>query len=141
MGICLLCEVEPEFISYYCTDNGMPQKLVPVLLTALIFKEMNDFTDDEIIEQLIFDRRYQYALDNENLSELYICRKTLYNFRQKLPGSTYLQNTFDHVVKLVISDLNLKTDVQRADSPHVFSNMAYLGRLGLLVKVVENLLR
>ena len=102
---------------------------------------MNDFTDDEIIEQLIFDRRYQYALDNENLSELYICRKTLYNFRQKLPGSTHLQNTFDHVVKLVISDLNLKTDVQRADSPHVFSNMAYLGRLGLLVKVVENLLR
>ena len=40
----VICEMESEFKQYYCPDNGRPQKLVSVLLTALIFKEMFDLT-------------------------------------------------------------------------------------------------
>lgn len=133
-----LCKMEADFARHYCTDNGRPQKLIPVMLTALIFKEMGDLTDQEIIEQLIFDRRFEAALEVENIKELYLCRKTLYNFRCLLFEDSHLRDLFDRIVALIISDLGLETDLQRTDSTHIFSNMAHLTRLELLVKVIEN---
>lgn len=92
-----LCEMEADFARHYCADNGRPQKLILVLLTALIFKEMDDLTDEEIIERLLFDRRFETALEAEDLEELHLCRKTLYNFRQLLLENPHLQRLFDRV--------------------------------------------
>ena len=42
--------------------NSRPNAPVNVIVGALILKELNGLTDDEIIEECEFDFRYQYAL-------------------------------------------------------------------------------
>lgn len=42
--------------------NSRPNSPVNVIVGALILKELNGLTDDEIIEECEFDFRYQYAL-------------------------------------------------------------------------------
>lgn len=45
--------------------NSRPNVPVNVIVGALILKELNGLTDDEIIEECEFDIRYQYALHTD----------------------------------------------------------------------------
>ena len=60
-----------------------PNTPVNVIVGALILKEALNVTDDEIVEAMAFDIRYQYALHTTNFEEQPISDRTLSRFRAR----------------------------------------------------------
>jgi len=75
---------EKKFAHLYCENNGSPNKPVNILLSLEFIKHLYDYTDEQLLEQYYFNYQIAYALGQRNLGELYICERTLYDFRRRL---------------------------------------------------------
>ncbi|MCL2549203.1 MAG: transposase, partial [Symbiobacteriaceae bacterium] len=53
---------EDRFRVLYSEETGRPPTPVNVVIGAMIIKEMFGDSDEELLEALLFDIRYQYAL-------------------------------------------------------------------------------
>jgi len=136
----VLLRNEPVFAPLFCADNGRPNKPVAQVLGVLLFKEMFDFTDEQAIEQYMFNTVWQYALAVEP-DDADVCQKTLHNFRTAMSeaearGELTYSVLFDEVVRAIVEDLGLKIGRQRLDSTHIRSNMAVLSRLQLFTHTI-----
>ena len=135
-----LATIELEFVRFFSKTMGRPIKYISLLIVAHLFKEMNDWTDEELIESIKFDKRFEYAFDLP-YHELTLCQKTLHNFRQLVIKNEMARTLFEKCTTFIVKIFNLNTSEQRLDSTHIVSNMAKLSRLGLFVRVIENFLR
>ena len=131
---------EEEFSHLYCEDNGRPNEPVSILVALSVIKEMEDLTDEQLLDAYYFDIRYQYAL-SVTPDEAYLAPRTLYYFRQRVVGDRAVQRVFDAVTDKIIEILCLRLGKQRLDSTHIRSNMANLSRLGLFVRTIETFLK
>lgn len=131
--------LEQEFAQFYHSRMGRPIKYISLLIVVHIFKELYDWTDEELLEHIRFDKRFEYAFDLP-YHELVLSQKTLHNFRSLLNNKNMAKTIFDRVTKQIADLFNIDTSEQRIDSTHIVSNMARLSRLGLFVRVIENLL-
>jgi hypothetical protein len=61
-----------------------PNTPVNVIIGALMLKEMNQLTDDELLESILFDVRYQYALHTTSFEEQPFSDRTVSRFRTRL---------------------------------------------------------
>ena len=89
--------------------NSRPNAPVNVIVGALILKELNGLTDDEILEECEFDFRYQYALHTTSYENQPLSDRTFSRFRERnaanwLPerilftiASFLLQKTFANI--------------------------------------------
>jgi hypothetical protein len=131
--------LEQEFAKFFHNRMGRPIKYISLLIVVHIFKELYDWTDEELLEHVKFDKRFEYAFDLP-YHELVLSQKTLHNFRSLLNGKDMAKTVFDRATKHIADIFNIDTSEQRLDSTHIVSNMARLSRLGLFVRVIENLL-
>jgi len=136
----LLVECELLFATLFCSDNGRPNKPVAQVVGLLLLKEMFDLTDEQAIEQYMFNAAWQYALGTEP-DAAHICQKTLHNFRTAMSeaeagGDLTYSVLFDRIVRAVVEDLGLSVTKQRLDSTHIRSNMAVLSRLQLFTHTI-----
>lgn len=60
---------EKPFSVLYGNQDSRPNTPVNVIIGSLILKEMLGDTDDELVESLMFDVRYQYALHTTSFDE------------------------------------------------------------------------
>jgi len=134
-----LVTLEHEFAKFYHKSMGRPIKYISFLIVVHIFKELYDWTDEELLENVRFDKRFEYAFDLP-YQELTICQKTLHNFRYLIQTHDMASTIFDRATKHITKIFNLDTTRQRLDSTHIVSNMAKLSRLALFVRVIENFL-
>ena len=134
-----LGSVELRFLQFFHKTMGRPIKYISVLIVMHIFKEMYDWTDEELIEHIKFDKRFEFAFDL-SYEELLVCQKTLHNFRVLIRKQDLARAIFDDATAHIITLFNLDVGRQRIDSTHISSNMAKLSRLGLFVRVIENFL-
>ena len=134
-----LCVLELEFAKFYHKTMGRPIKYISFLIVVHIFKEMYDWTDEELLANIKFDKRFEYAFELP-YHELTVCQKTLHNFRILIQTNDMARKIFDRGTKHIVKIFNLDTSKQRLDSTHILSNMARLSRLGLFVRVIENFL-
>jgi len=134
-----LGSVELRFLQFFHKTMGRPIKYISVLIVMHIFKEMYDWTDEELIEHVKFDKRFEFAFDL-SYDELLVCQKTLHNFRVLIRKQDLARAIFDDATAHIITLFNLDVGRQRIDSTHISSNMAKLSRLGLFVRVIENFL-
>lgn len=134
-----LGSLEMEFARFFHSRMGRPIKYISLLIVVHIFKELYDWTDEELLEHVKFDKRFEYAFDLP-YNELVLSQKTLHNFRTLLSTKNMAQTVFDRATKYIADIFNIDTSEQRLDSTHIVSNMARLSRLGLFVRVMENLL-
>ena len=130
---------ELEFADFYHQTMGRPIKYISLLIVAHIFKEMYDWTDEELLESVRFDKRFEYAFDLP-YEEITLCQKTLHNFRTLMQDHKMARIIFDRATAFIVKTFNINTHQQRLDSTHIVSNMARLSRLGLFVRVIENFL-
>jgi len=135
-----LAGVENDFARFFSASMGRPIKYISLLIVLHLFKEMNDWTDEELVDAAYFDKRFEYAFDLP-FHDIIVCQKTLHNFRRLLLEHELAGSLFERAASHIIQTLNLDTTKQRLDSSHIVSNMAKLSRLGLFVRVVENFLR
>ena len=74
---------EKPFAVLYSDKASRPNTPVNVTVGALINKELFDYTDDEMVENLMFDPRMQYALHTISFEEQPLSDKTLSRFRKR----------------------------------------------------------
>lgn len=136
---------ENIFSVLYSKKASRPNTPVNVIVGALILKEALNATDDEIVEAMAFDIRYQYALHTTSFEEQPISDRTLSRFRARV-----LSYETEHDVDLIhecvvktakeISDfMNMTPDKQRMDSLMVAANIRNLSLLELFYTCVSNL--
>lgn len=67
----------------YCNKASRPNAPVNVTIGVLIIKKLFDYSDDEIVENLVLDLHLQYTLHTTSLAEQPISDKTLNRFRKR----------------------------------------------------------
>ena len=116
---------------------------VNVIIGALILKEIFGLTDEEIVETLPFDIRYQYALHTTSFEEQPLNSRTLGRFRARCNSYeelTGIDLIHDCIIKLsasMASLMKLNTGIRRMDSLMVASNIKKMSRLELLYMIIK----
>lgn len=140
----LLFRAEARFADLYCEDNGRPNWSIARRLGICLLQELSDLTDQDILDAVAFDVRYQHALDLRP-DDAYLSRRSLTDFRGRMvrhdPEMKQLRTLFDEVADAAIEDLGLSVRLQRTDSTHLASNVRTRGRVDLFSKTLRNFLR
>lgn len=120
---------------------------VNICIGALIIKEMFQISDDEIVENLMLDPRYQYALHTTSFEEQPMSDKTLSRFRKRCYD--YEQETGIDLIHDCVADLSGKIAkmmkihprIHRMDSLMIEANIKNLSRTELLYSCIAKLAR
>ena len=83
---------EKRFSVLYSDKASRPNTPVNVIVGALIIKELFDYSDDEMVENLMLDFRIQYALHTTSFEEQPLSDKTLSRFRKRCYDYETLHN-------------------------------------------------
>ena len=74
---------EKPFSVLYSDTYSRPNTPVNVIIAALILKEIFRMSDDELVERLMFDVQFQYAMRTTSFAEQPLSDKTLSRFRRR----------------------------------------------------------
>ena len=122
----ILLSREAEFSHLYDDATGRPNWSVARLLGLHILQQLQDLTDQQVVDALAFDVRYQYALGLTG-EDAYLSRRSHVQFRTRLvaadPQRALLRGVFEAVGAAAIDDLKLTSSAQRIDSTLVTSNI------------------
>lgn len=127
--------------------NSRPNAPINVLVSALILKDFNNLTDDEIEESCEFDFRYQYALHTTSFEEQPVSKRTLSRFRSRLAayelttGEDLLHKCFTELSEGMRVFMEISSEIKRMDSMMIESNIRKMGRLELLHTCLANLVK
>ena len=136
---------ENIFSVLYSDKASRPNTPVNVIVGALTLKEVLGDTDDELVEALMFDIRYQYALHTTSFEEQPLSDRTLSRFRARvLAYETEHDVDLIHecVVKMakeIAEFMNISPKMQRMDSLIIAANIKNLSLLELFYTCVANL--
>ncbi|HHX59693.1 MAG TPA: transposase [Epulopiscium sp.] len=136
---------EEDFAVLYSDKASRPNTPVNIIIGALILKELMGLTDDDILESLIFDIRFQYALHTTSFKEQPLSDRTLSRFRERcltyeaVTGIDLVKNCINSLSSQIADIMGINTGLKRMDSMMVASNIKKLSRLELLYTCVANL--
>jgi hypothetical protein len=132
-----------ELAATFRADFGRPSKGLHTALGVLVLQQMLDLTDEETVEQLAFSEMWHYALGIADTSDAatYMSLRTLWGLRQKAVALALGERMFAEVTDGLAAALGVAGGKQRLDSVRVQSNMARLGRVRLLARVIRGFLR
>ena len=134
---------EAPFNVLYVDFPSRPNVPVNVLVGLEYLKAGNGWTDEEMYDNYCYDTQVRYALGYRQLGEGDFDLRTLYYFRERLSrymqekGINLLDQAFEQVTDKQIAAFRIKTGKQRMDSTMVASNIRRMGRVQLLVEVLQ----
>lgn len=138
---------KPYAVLYDQSSASRPNTPVNILIGALIIKELTGQSDDELMESLMFDIRYQYALHTTSYKEQPISDRSLGRFRERCTtyetktGNDLLHNTVTELSKELAEIMRVDLSLKRMDSLMVASNMKRMSRLELAYTCTANLVK
>lgn len=137
---------ETPFSVLYSEDAAFrPNTPVKVIIGALHLKSMFGLTDEELLESVLFDVRFQYALHTTSYDEQPMSDRTLSRFRERLAeyyDKTEIDLFHDEIEALSAEHVKLMkidTRVKRMDSMSVSDNCRKMGRLTLVYECVSQM--
>lgn len=136
---------ESIFSVLYSDKASRPNTPVNIIVGALILKEALGDTDDELMEALMFDIRYQYALHTTSFEEQPLSDRTLSRFRARVlayeteHGVDLVHECIVKMAKEIADFMNLSPNMKRMDSLMVAANIKNLSLLELFYTCVANL--
>ena len=140
----LLFAAEESFADLYHADNGRPNWGIARMFGIMLLQELHGLTDQEALDCLCFDLRWQHALDLSP-ADAYLARRSLLDNRARLrradPDLVRVRALFDQILLAASKDLGISTAEQRLDSTHIVSNIRTRGRLDLFSTTVRHFLR
>jgi len=125
----------------YSTTMGRPSKELYNVMGAVILQQFFDLTDQSTLDELAFNQQWHYALNNYDVDDQVISERTLWNVRNLLIRTEAGRNIFNTIVDHLIEHFDVDTSRQRMDSVHVNSNMAKIGRVRILSRVITRFLK
>ena len=129
---------EERFSVLYSSKASRPNAPVNVIIGALIIKELFDYSDDEIVENLMLDLHLQYALHTTSFEEQPISDKTLSRFRSRCYNyeTTHGIDLYHDCVKdLSIQSVMLKQKILLRKYRNIFSVLVRFFPLYFLKKL------
>ena len=138
---------ETPYAVLYSDKDSRPNTPVNVQIGALLIKELAGLSDDELLESLLFDVRFQYALHTTSFTEQPISDRTLGRFRARCAayetehGVDLLHETITSLSAEMAQLMRVDSSLKRMDSLMVASNIKRMGRLELLYTCVANLVK
>jgi len=138
---------EKPFEVLYVDMPSRPNVPVNVLVSLEYLKGANDWTDEELYDNACYDIQVRYAVGYRQLGEGYFDLRTLYYFRDRISryeqetGINLLNQAFEQVTDKQLEAFQLKTGKQRMDSTLLASNIRQMGRVQLLVEVLQRVHR
>src|SRR5208283_5732420 len=139
----ILLKNEDQYAMLY-GKTGRPNFSVARLLGLCLLQELNDFSDQQGLDEFSFDIRWRYALDVGE-EEDYLSRRSLVEFRRRLaakdPEMKLVRGIFDNIRDSAISKLGLSSSSQRLDSTHIISNIRTRGRVALFSDTLAHFLK
>jgi hypothetical protein len=134
-------------VLYSSNPASRPNTPVNVIIGLLMLKELFNHTDDNLLETLIFDVRFQYALHTTSFQEQPISDRPLSRFRERLAlyeqetGIDLLKEEMESLAAAFIGLLQIDPMMNRMDSLIVASSCKKLSRLELFYRCVSNMVR
>ena len=136
-----------RFEALYCNNNGRPNTPANIVVGALLLKELTGQTDEELLESILFDIRFQVALHLTSYAEIPFRDRTLSRFRERL--YLYELETDKNLLKAEIEGLaaefkkimKINGKLKRTDSAMVASSCKRMGRLELIYTCISNLVK
>lgn len=116
---------------------------VNVCIGALIIKEMFQISDDEVIENLMLDPRYQYALHTTSFREQPLSDKSLSRFRkrcyeyERVHGDDLIHECITKLSAQIAKVMDIAPRIRRMDSMMIEANIRTLSRMELLYTCIS----
>lgn len=141
--------INEERFSVLYSDNNASRPNTPVnfIVGSLMLKENNGLTDDELVESICCDVRYQYALHTTHLAEQPVSDRTFSRFRERLynyemkTGRNLLEEEMIHLADVYAEYMNLNSNIKRMDSLMVASRCRHMSRLEIIYQTTANAVR
>ncbi len=115
---------ESRFACLYSDKASRPNTPVNECAGALIIKKLLNLTDDEMVESLAFDVRFQYALHTTGFEEQPLSDKSLSLFRKRCytyelaTGTDLIYETITGLSGEMAKIMKINGQIQRMDSLH-----------------------
>lgn len=138
---------EERFSVLYSDNYSRPNTPVNILIGLLFLKELNQWTDEELISALFFDYRVQYAMGITDFEKERICVNTLSNFRVRLykyakdHDKDLLHEEVDALTQELIKTADMDTSLARQDSMMVSANCKKMGRVEIIYTANKNMIK
>ena len=137
---------EERFSVLYSADKASrPNTPVNIIIGALILKELLNLSDDEVVENLMLDFRFRYALHTTSFDEQPLSDKSLSRFRQRcydyevLTGIDLYHGCVTELAEKTAKLMGLDGRIRRMDSLMVEANIRKLSRMELLYRCVSKM--
>ena len=134
---------EEPFRVLYSSNALRPNTPVNVCIGALIIKEFFAISDDEVVENLMLDSRYQYALHTTSFEEQPLSDKTLTRFRKRcydyesVYGIDLLHECITELGANIAKLMDISPRIKRKESMMIAANIRKLSRIELLYTSVS----
>ena len=139
---------EEAFSVLYSSDPASrPNTPVNFTVGAFILKENSNLSDDELMESICCDVRYQYALHSTHLKEQPVSDRTFSRFRERLynymleTGRDLMKEEMTRLNQVYSKYMNLHGNVKRMDSLMVASRCRRMSRLEIIYATTANAVR
>lgn len=136
---------EKRFRVLYSDNASRPNTPVNIWVGALIIKEIFGISDDEIVENLMLDPRYQYALHTTSNEEQPLSDKSLSRFRKRCYdyetsyGVDLYHDCITDLGSKIAKMMEINPRIKRMDSLMIAANIRRLSRIELLYTCVAKL--
>jgi hypothetical protein len=139
---------EGRFSVLYSTNPASrPNNPVNVYFGLLILREIFNQSDEEALDSLLFDIRYQYALHTTSFAEQPVSKNSLTNFRKAVyqynqeHGIDLIQQEIEAQAKSFSKLLKIDGKTIRMDSLMISSSCRKLSRLEMIYSTVFRLIK
>jgi len=139
---------EDRFSVLYSDNSASrPNNPINVYFGLLILREMFNQSDEEALNSLMFDIRYQHALHTTSFSEQPISKNSLTNFRAAVyrynqeHGIDLIQQEIESQAKSLSKLLKIDGKTVRMDSLMISSSCRKLSRLEIIYTTVSRLIK
>ena len=138
---------EKPFSVLYSDKASRPNTAVNIIIGALIIKELFGISDDEVVENLMLDSRYQYALHTASFEEQPLSDKSLSRFRircydyETLHGVDLYHDCIKDLSQAIAKMMKIDGRIRRMDSTMIEANIRKLSRMELIYTCIANLVK
>ena len=136
---------EEPFWVLYSQSSSRPNTPVNICIRALIIKELFGSSDDEMVENLMLDPRYQYALHTTSWAEQSLSNKSISRYRRRCYdyecsyGVDLLHDGITSQAGKIARIMEVMSRIKRRDSMMITANIRKLSRSELLYTCVAKL--
>ena len=136
---------EERFSVLYSDKASRPNTPVNVIVGALVIKELFGISDDEIVDNLMLDPRYQMALHTSSYQEQPLSDKSLSRFRvrcynyEQTHGVDLYHGCVTGLAEASARMMGIDKRIRRIDSLMVEANIRKLSRMELIYTCISKL--